>query len=79
MYLVVFLILNLRQDSMVVIRERVKRFQISLLEEFYERKEEVDWDRWTRELDQRREEVRREMKKGIGRAVRKKEEANIDS
>ncbi|MFA6504740.1 MAG: hypothetical protein WCT14_01510 [Treponemataceae bacterium] len=78
-YLIVFLFLNLRQDSMVVVRERIKRFQISLLEEYYDRKEALDWDRWSRELDQRREEVRGELKRGLGRAVRKRNEADVDA
>ena len=78
-FLVVFLFLNLHQDSMVVAGDRIRRFQRSMLEEYYDRKEELDWDRWSRELNQRREEVRVEMKRGLGRAVKKRNEADIDS
>jgi len=71
-YLTVFLLFNLRQDSITIIRDRIKRLQITLLEEYYDRKGDLDWTRWTRELDQRREEVRTEMKRGLGGKIRKK-------
>ena len=64
-FLIVFLLLNLRQDAVVVLSERVKRFQINFLREYMESKEELDWERWSRELESRREEVRRELKRGV--------------
>jgi hypothetical protein len=64
-YLTVFLLFNLRQDSVTVVQNRLKRLQISLIEQFYDRKGEADWNRWSRELQQRREEIRGEMKRGL--------------
>ncbi|TVR03925.1 MAG: hypothetical protein EA403_05865 [Spirochaetaceae bacterium] len=65
-FLVAFLLLNLRQDATLVLSERVKRFQINFLREYMESKEELDWDRWSRELESRREDVRSELKRGVG-------------
>jgi hypothetical protein len=64
-YLTVFLIFNLRQDPFVIVQNRFKQLQISLIEHYYEKKGAIDWSRWSRELEQRREEIRNELKKGI--------------
>jgi hypothetical protein len=64
-FLTVFLLFNLRQDAILVIRNRLKRLQFTLIGEYYERKEDLDWDRWSRELDQRRDEIRTELKRGV--------------
>jgi len=64
-YLIVFLLFNLRQDPLVVVQSRLKQLQISLIEQFYERKNEADWERWIRELENRREEVRGLLKRGV--------------
>ncbi|GHU80370.1 hypothetical protein FACS189468_0020 [Spirochaetia bacterium] len=64
-YLSMFLFFNFRPDPMTVIRNRLGELQLSLIGEYYGRKGEMDWDRWRRELEQRREEVRRELKRGI--------------
>ncbi|MCL2832210.1 MAG: hypothetical protein FWD78_03480 [Treponema sp.] len=64
-YLIIFLLLNLRQDSVTVVQNRLRQLQISLIEQYYERKSVMDWGRWSRELEQRRDEIRAELKKGI--------------
>jgi hypothetical protein len=64
-YIVVFLLTNLSQDPLAVIQNRLKRLQVSLIEEYYEYKNDVDWAHWQRELEQRREEVRNELKRGL--------------
>jgi hypothetical protein len=65
LYLTIFLVFNLRQDSMTVIQNRLKQLQLTLIEEYYDRKSDMDWTRWRWELDQRREAVRTELKRGI--------------
>jgi len=64
-YLIIFLLFNLRQDPLVVVQNRLKQLQISLIEQFYERKGEADWARWIRELEHRREEIRTLLKRGV--------------
>jgi hypothetical protein len=64
-YLIIFLLFNLRQDPLVVVQSRLKQLQISLIEQFYERKSEADWERWIKELENRREEVRGLLKQGV--------------
>ena len=64
-FLIVFLLFNLRQDPVAVVQNRLKQLQISLVEQFYEIKSEVDWSRWMQDLDLRRNEVIVQLKQGI--------------
>jgi hypothetical protein len=78
-YLSVFLIFNLRQDSMTVIQNRLKRLQISLIEQYYDRKSDMDWGHWSRELEQRRDEIRSELKQGIKVRSGRRADDDIDT
>jgi len=78
-FLLVFLFFNLQQDTTTIVRERLKRLQLSLLEEYYDKKEAIDWNRWAREMEQRRETIRSELKRGLPRKPRKKLEQDIDN
>ena len=64
-YILSFLLMNLRQDQVVVIADRVKRFQINFLIEYLENKSEVEWKVWKKELENHKEEVRKKIKQGI--------------
>ncbi len=76
-FLIAFLILNLRQDKLLVLSERIKRFQISFLKGYLESRQEIDWARWYRDLELRSLEVKREIKKGIG-SLSKERELEVD-
>ncbi|MDR1240126.1 MAG: hypothetical protein LBK27_08420 [Treponema sp.] len=78
-YLAIFLAFNLRQDTMTVIQNRLKGLQISLIEQYYERKGDVDWTHWIRELEQRREDIRAEVKRGVRTGQGRRAEEDIDS
>jgi hypothetical protein len=65
LYLSIFLCFNLRADTVTVIQNRLKNLELSLIREYYERKGEMDWNHWYRELENRREDVRTELKRGI--------------
>ncbi|MCL1815330.1 MAG: hypothetical protein FWG27_05880 [Treponema sp.] len=64
-FLSIFLAFNLQPDTMTIVQNRLKTLQLSLIREYYERKGEMDWDHWYRELEQRREDVRAELKRGV--------------
>ncbi len=73
-FLIIFLIMNLRQDPVLVLSDRIKRFQINLLKEYMEEKENIDWKRWQSELEIRRDELSKNIKKGIGHVGKTKAE-----
>ncbi|MCK4514145.1 MAG: hypothetical protein KAU31_02745, partial [Spirochaetaceae bacterium] len=76
-FLLVFLLFNFRQDAVVVLSDRVKRFQISLLREYMENKQDLDFQRWRAELEDRRGEVATQIRRGIGR-VRASQKEEVD-
>ena len=65
LFLSIFLAFNLKPDNITVVQNRLKNLQLSLIREYYERKGEMDWNHWYRELEQRREDVRTELKRGV--------------
>ena len=64
-FLIVFLLFNFRQDPVSIIQNRMMRLMISLIEQFYEDKVEIDWARWSRELELRREDIDDQLKYGL--------------
>lgn len=64
-FLLLFLLLNLRQDSVVLITDRLRRFQIGLLSEYLDNKQEIDVQKWKTELRLRKEQVFEQILKGI--------------
>jgi hypothetical protein len=65
LFLIIFLIFNIRQDDIAVIQSRLQKLQINLLEEYYEHKGDVDWNRLKKDLEQRRDDVHAELKRGL--------------
>lgn len=76
-FLLIFLLLNIRQDSTLLLSERIKRLQISLLKEYVENRNEIDFDRWQAELRSRKPEVVKRIRRGVGR-VRRSEKDELD-
>ncbi|MDR2842416.1 MAG: hypothetical protein LBV52_04375 [Spirochaetaceae bacterium] len=64
-FLLVFLIFNVKQNPVTIIQGRLKELQVNLLKEYYEIKADIDWAAWRAELEERRESVRGELKRGL--------------
>jgi hypothetical protein len=79
LYLTIFLAFNLRQDAMTVVQNRLKQLQVTLIEEYYDHKSDIDLTYWRRELEQRRENVRAELKHGLRGRTEKEANKDIDS
>lgn len=75
-YLVVFFFINLRPNPVNLVKNRIKTLRTNLFEQLYVNKSSQDRAKWILELEQRREEIRAELKHGLkmNRAVEK----NID-
>lgn len=72
-FLLVFFLFNLRQDPLLVLSQRIKRFQLEILQELIESRKELDWRRWRDELAGGRSELGSRIKRGIGRLPAGKE------
>ncbi|MDR1444286.1 MAG: hypothetical protein LBI94_05360 [Treponema sp.] len=73
-FLLVFLLFSLKQDSITIIQARLRRLQSSLIRQYYDSRGGIDWKRWSRELERRREDVRLEVKRGLLRTGKDKKE-----
>ena len=71
LFLVVFLAVNLKQDDMVVIRERIRRLQLGIVSEYLKKKENVDWQVVSGKIAERRQDVTLEIIRSLGRKVKK--------
>jgi len=71
------MLFNLRRDDMVVIRDRVKRFQLALINEYFENKENINWADVSQKIASRKNDVSEAIKESLGkRAKRHSEETN---
>jgi hypothetical protein len=77
-FLLVLLIANLKQDPIRIVAERMHRFQVEFLREFFEKKDQLNFSYWQKEIDARREEIKRYMKRGLKR-ISEAKETEIDS
>ena len=76
-FLIMFLGLNIRQDAVVVLSDRVRRFQVNLIREYLQSPERADFRTMRFALEDRREDVKAELKRGIGR-LRAGEAGKVD-
>ncbi len=71
LFLVVFMLFNLKQDDMTVIRRRIKALQIGVVNEYLNTKEDVDWKEISRKISLRRGDITGEIMKSLGRRGKK--------
>ncbi|MGI5174658.1 hypothetical protein H0R92_13800, partial [Treponema sp. OMZ 840] len=77
-FLIVFLIFNIKQDDMLLIRDRIKRFQFAVINDYLTTKEEVDWNAVYADMKRRKRELNAAIKKSLGRrAKRHSEEVDL--
>jgi hypothetical protein len=78
-YLTIFLLFNLSQDPMTIVKNRINTLRTTIVDEYCSPGETLDRNHWIRELEQRREEVRIEVKAGIRPRPKKALEREIDT
>ena len=77
LFLAVFLIFNLRHDDMVVIKDRIRRFQIAFIDEYTEKNNAGTLKLLPSDLEQRKLALNTEIKRSLGkRAKRHEKEVN---
>ena len=75
-YLTVFFFFNLKPNPVSLVRTRIKRLRENLFERLYINKSPQDRIKWILELEQRREEIRAELKHNL--KLRGRAETRID-
>ena len=71
LYLIIFLLFNIRHDDMVIVCRRLRKFQYELLKEYIDRKDSLDWKTLSKEIAHRKNDVNSEIKKSLGRRGKK--------
>jgi hypothetical protein len=69
-----FFIMNIKQDAVIIVQNRMKNLQVNLYREYCEHKIDMNWLEWKRELARRREDVRAELRRGF--SARKSKEVD---
>ena len=65
-YLIFFLLFNLKQDSMVKIKHKIKKFQLAFINQYLEKENTANWDSLKKEIDKRKNDLSLEVKKSLG-------------
>jgi hypothetical protein len=65
LFVIMFLIFNVKQDPVAIVQNRLKELQVSLMHEYYQLMGDMDWAVWRRELEQRRTDVKQELCRGL--------------
>jgi hypothetical protein len=79
-FLLVFLLFNVRRDTVTVVNSRLQRLREGLFQQYQEQKGPADWKHTARELEQRRGEVRAEIKRDLPRGKKNSPvQAEIDA
>lgn len=71
LFLVVFMIVNLKRDDMFLIRERIRKLEWAIVNEHLKKKEEVDWKIISKKIAERRQDVTHEIIRSLGRKAKK--------
>ena len=77
-YLIFFLLFNLKQDSMVKIKHKIKKFQLAFINQYLEKENTANWDSLKKEIDKRKNDLSLEVKKSLG-LQSKKHRKEIDA
>ncbi|HPY53293.1 MAG TPA: hypothetical protein PK505_04790, partial [Treponemataceae bacterium] len=70
-FLMILFLLNLKSDASLIIRQRIKKFQFALLNEYLETKEKINWNDVIASIESRKVEVALSLTKSLGRKAKK--------
>jgi len=77
LFLVVFLVANLRGEPLSVVTRRVKQFQLQIVKQYFDLKEQDKLQSLRDELTRHSGEIRSDVRRSLGR-IRKKDRAWVD-
>lgn len=64
-FLLLFLIFSLKRDYLSIIRSRIKKIQNGIINEYLDKKEEVEWQKVSEQIQLRKDELYQEIKKSV--------------
>ena len=78
LFLILLLVFSLRQDRELIIRNRLKKFQLQFLQGYLENQDKLDWNQIKGDIKRKQSSLRKELKKGLGK-LKPDKEKKIDS
>lgn len=76
--LIFFLLFSLKRDYLIKVKQRIKKVQLGIINEYLENKQQIEWSQIARQLEYRKEELSLEIKKSVG-GKNKKYEKIVDA
>ncbi|MCM1322401.1 MAG: hypothetical protein NC041_08615 [Bacteroides sp.] len=67
LYLIVFLLFSIKPDDFTVIRRKIKKLQTAFLADYFERKDQYNWEEISHSLELHKQELFAELKKSFRR------------
>lgn len=64
--LIFFLLFSLKRDYVIKIKQRIKKVQLGIINEYLDNKQQIEWSQIAKQLEYRKEELSLEIKKSIG-------------
>ncbi len=71
LFLVILLLFSLKTDDMVLIQNRINKFQQVFLKEYLQQQSSASWDQVVNQMKRRKNDVNLEIKKSLGRKGKK--------
>jgi hypothetical protein len=77
-FLTLFLLLNIKHDDEAIIRDRIRKFQLAFFREYFDKREEINWQKVSSDIMYRKAELNNAIKKSL-RSSGKKHRELIDA
>ena len=70
LYLIVLLILNIKQDDQVIIKDKIKKFKVALINEYLNNSDDVNWDEVSKFLAIRKYQINNDIRYYLGKKAK---------
>ena len=67
LYLVILFFFNIKQDDQAIIKDKIKKFKIALINEYLENTDDVNWDEVSKFLAVRKHQINHDIKYYLGK------------
>ena len=70
LYLIVLLIFNIKQDDQAIIKDKIKRFKVALINEYLNNSDDVNWDEVSKFLAIRKYQINNDIRYYLGKKAK---------
>ena len=67
LYLIILFFFNIKQDDQAIIKDKIKKFKIALINEYLENTDNVDWDEVSKFLAVRKHQINHDIRHYLGK------------